>query len=106
MAEPQPSTVHEGAADPHAPTSTASDRAAAATLSTLDTAPESENNGAKKQVDGKALDKAMQGLSVKEKNEEEKKKNVKVEAGDVTLLVRFWIYLESMERVWSGDMCG
>jgi hypothetical protein len=84
MAEPQPSEVHEGAADPHAPTSTAEDRKAAAALSALD-ALDGEN-GAKKEVDGKALDKAMKGLSVKD-NKEGEKKNVKIEASDVTLLV-------------------
>jgi hypothetical protein len=84
MAEPQPSEVHEGAADPHAPTSTAEDRKAASALSTLD-AQEGEN-GAQKEVDGKALDKAMKGLSVNDKKEGEKK-NVKIEASDVTLLV-------------------
>ncbi|KNG47312.1 hypothetical protein DDE82_000910 [Stemphylium lycopersici] len=86
MAEPQPAEVHEGAADPHAPTSTAEDRKAAAALSALD-ALESEN-GAKKEVDGKALDKAMKGLNVKDSKDGEKK-SVKVEAADVTLLVRF-----------------
>jgi hypothetical protein len=84
MAEPQPSEVHEGAADPHAPTSTADDRKAAAVLSALD-AQEGEN-GAKKEVDGKALDKAMKGLSVND-NKEGEKKNVKIEASDITLLV-------------------
>lgn len=85
MAEPQPSAVQEGAADPHAPTGTADDRKAAAALSTLD-AP--EDNGVKKEVDGKALDKAMKGLNVKDAKTEEKKKNVKVEPADVNLLVR------------------
>jgi hypothetical protein len=85
MAEPQPLEVHEGAADPHPPTSTVEDRKAAAALSALD-AREGEN-GAKKEVDGKALDKAMKGLSVKD-NKEGEKKNVKIEASDVTLLVR------------------
>jgi hypothetical protein len=84
MAEPQPSTVQEGAANPHAPTSTPSDRAAAAALSTLDA---QEDNGVKKEVDGKALDKAMKGLNVKDAKSEEKK-NVKVEPADVNLLVR------------------
>ncbi|KAL6712440.1 hypothetical protein ACN47E_000317 [Coniothyrium glycines] len=85
MAEPQPSAIHEGAADPHAPTSTAEDRKAAAALSTLDA---QEEGGAKKDVDGKALDKAMKVLSVDDKKkEEEKKKAVKVEASDVALLV-------------------
>ncbi|CAI9627365.1 hypothetical protein GT037_004382 [Alternaria burnsii] len=85
MAEPQPSDVQEGAADPHAPTSTAEDRKAAAALSTLD-APQEGDNGPKKEVDGKALDKAMKGLNVKDKKEGDKK-NVKIEAADVTLLV-------------------
>ena len=85
MAEPQPSAVHEGAADAHAPTSTAEDRKAAAALSALDT--RDGDNGAKKEVDGKALDKAMKGLSVQDKTEWDKK-NVKIEASDVTLLVR------------------
>ncbi|RYN31027.1 hypothetical protein AA0115_g4437 [Alternaria tenuissima] len=85
MAEPQPSGVQEGAADPHAPPGTAEDRKAAAALSTLD-APQEGDNGSKKEVDGKALDKAMKGLNVKDKKEGEKK-NVKIEAADVTLLV-------------------
>lgn len=91
MAEPQPNDVHEGAAEPHAPTSTAEDRKAAAALSALD-AQDGGDNGAKKEVDGKALDKAMKGLSVKDKaatDADNKKKNVKIDAADVTLLVRF-----------------
>ncbi|KAH7079177.1 hypothetical protein BKA63DRAFT_601374 [Paraphoma chrysanthemicola] len=84
MAEPQPSDVHEGAADPHAPTSTAEDRKAAAALSTLDA---QEDTSEKKEVDTKALDKAMKGLGVKDGKDEKAKKVVKVEAGDVTLLV-------------------
>lgn len=87
MAEPQPSTIHEGAADPHAPTSTAEDRKAAAALSTLDA---QEDPSAKKEIDGKALDKAMKGLNVKDGKGEEKK-IVKVEAGDVALLVSWYI---------------
>ncbi|KAI8937751.1 hypothetical protein NX059_005451 [Plenodomus lindquistii] len=83
MAEPQPSDVHEGAADPHAPTGTADDRKAAAALSTLDA---QDDTGVKKEVDGKALDKAMKGLNVKGGKGEDKK-NVKIEAADVTLLV-------------------
>jgi hypothetical protein len=85
MAEPQPSSVHEGAADPHAPTSTAEDRKAAAALSTLDA---QEDTSEKKEVDTKALDKAMKGLGVQDKKGEESvKKVVKVEAADVNLLV-------------------
>lgn len=82
MAEPQPSSITEGAADPHAPTSTAEDRKAAAALDSLDA---QEDSGEKKGVDNKALDKAMKGLSVKAKGDE--KKSVKVEAADVALLV-------------------
>jgi hypothetical protein len=83
MAEPQPPDVHEGAADPPAPTSTAEDRKAAAALSTLDTQDEAAE---KKDVDSKALNKAMKGLGVKDGKGDEKK-TVKVEAADVTLLV-------------------
>lgn len=83
MAEPQPAEVHEGAADPHAPTGTAEDRKAAAALSTLDTQDES---GAKKEVDTNALNNAMKNLDVKAKKGDEKK-TVKVEAADVKLLV-------------------
>jgi hypothetical protein len=86
MAEPQPTTVQEGAADPHAPTGTADDRKAAAALSALDA---QEDSGVKKEVDSKALDKAMKRLSVKDTKREEKK-NVKVEPADVNLLV-CWI---------------
>lgn len=81
MAEPQPSTIHEGASTP-----------------ALDGTPSTPSNGAKKEVDGKALDKAMKGLSVKDKAEEEKKKNIKIEAGDVAVLVR-WVSLYT--HVWD-----
>jgi hypothetical protein len=82
MAEPQPPDVQEGAADPHAPTSTADDRKAAAALSTLDV----QDDATTKEVDSKALDKAMKRLDVKETKGEEKK-SVKVEAADVNILV-------------------
>ncbi|KAH9868405.1 hypothetical protein J1614_007477 [Plenodomus biglobosus] len=84
MAEPQPPDVHEGAADPHAPTGTADDRKAAAALSKLDV---QDDTGVAKEVDGKALDKAMKGLAIKGGKAEDKK-NVKIEAADVKLLVR------------------
>ena len=87
MAEPQPSTVSEGAADPHSPTSTAEDRKTAAALSTLDAQDEA---GEKKDVNSKALHKAMEGLSVKDKKKVDKA--AKVEAGDVALLVRGLLY--------------
>jgi hypothetical protein len=83
MAEPQPADVHEGAADPHAPSSTADDRKAAAALSTLDVQDDATT---KKEVDNKALDKAMKRLDVKETKGDEKK-SVKVEAVDVNVLV-------------------
>jgi hypothetical protein len=70
MAEPQPPDVQEGAADPHAPTSTADDRKAAAALSTLDVQDDATT---KKEVDSKALDKAMKRLDVKETKGDEKK---------------------------------
>ena len=84
MAEPQPDTVQEGAADPHAPTATADDRKAAAALSTLDA--QDDGGAGKKEVDGKALDKAMKNLNVKDAKAEAKK-NVKVEPAQVNLLV-------------------
>ena len=85
MAEPQPSSIQEGAAEAHAPTGTAEDRKAAAALQSLDAPDEA---GEKKEVDSKALDEAMKGLNVKGKKVEEKKA-VKIEPADVTLLVRF-----------------
>ena len=91
MAEPQPSAVQEGAADPHAPTGSADDRKAAAALSSLDA---QDDGGVKKEADGKALDKAMKNLSVKDAKRDEKK-NVKIELADVNLLVR-----------WSGQCVG
>ncbi|KAG9205728.1 hypothetical protein B5807_08121 [Epicoccum nigrum] len=84
MAEPQPPTVQEGAAEPHAPTGTADDRKAAAALSSLDA---QEDSGVTKEVDGKALDKAVKGLSIKNTKADEKK-NVKVELADVNLLIK------------------
>lgn len=90
MAEPQPPAVQEGAAKPHAPTGTADDRKAAAALSTLDA---QDDGGVTKEVDGKALDKAVKGLSIKDTKADEKK-NVKVELADVNLLV-----CASMEQV-------
>lgn len=84
MAEPQPPALQEGAADPHAPTATADDRAAAAALSSLDA--QDESSADKKEVDGTALDEAMKNLNVKDPKAEAKK-NVKVEPAQVNLLV-------------------
>lgn len=85
--EPQPEEIQEGASDPHAPTGTAEDRKAAAALSSLDA--RDDESGEKKDVDSKALGEAMKNLTVTEGKgkAEEKKKIVKVEAQDVTLLV-------------------
>ena len=90
MAEPQPPAVQEGAAEPHAPTGTADDRKAAAALSTLDA---QDDGGVTKEVDGKALDKAVKGLSIEDTKADEKK-NVKIELADINLLV-----CASMEQV-------
>lgn len=89
--EPQPPNVHEGASDPAPPEKTsAEDRKAAAALSSLDARGEDDDAPAgKKEVDTEALGKAMRGLNVKEegKKEEVKRKVVKVDQGDVALLV-------------------
>ncbi|KAF2868006.1 hypothetical protein BDV95DRAFT_581111 [Massariosphaeria phaeospora] len=83
--EPQPSTIHEGAADPHAPTGTAEDRKAAAALSSLDT--QDDDATGKKETDSKALGEAMKNLRVQDAGAAEKKKTVKVEPADIALLV-------------------
>ncbi|KAF2643420.1 hypothetical protein P280DRAFT_394814 [Massarina eburnea CBS 473.64] len=86
MAEPQPAAIQEGAAEPHAPTGSAEDRKAAAALSSLDAPTQDDDAAGKKNVDSKALGEAMKGLSVKEHAGDEKKKVVKIEASDVSLL--------------------
>ena len=96
MAEPQPSSLKEGAAEAHAPTGTAEDRKAAAALQSLD-APD-ESGGEKKDVDSKALDEAMKGLHVQGKKVEEKK-NVKIDAGDVSLLVSCFTTRNGGEKI-------
>lgn len=90
--EPQPSSIQKGASTPHAPTSTAEDRKAAAALSSLDTQDEDGAAGsAKKGMDTKALNEAMAKVSVGE-SKEETKKQVKVQQADVTLLVCSGVY--------------
>jgi hypothetical protein len=86
--ELQPSGISEGAATPHAPTATAEDRKAAAALSSLDAPAQEDDASAGKKVDSAALGEAMKNLSVEGKPAPEKKKVVKVDAADVTLLVR------------------
>lgn len=83
--EPQPSAIQEGASDPPAPTGTAEDRKAAAALSSLDA--HDDDAASKKNVDTKALGEAMKSLSVQDTGAAEKKKTVKIEAKDVSLLV-------------------
>ena len=100
MAEPQPSNIQEGASDAPAPTGSAEDRKAAAALSALDA--QGDDEAGKKEVDTKAMEKAMKNLGVKEqKGGEAQKKAVKIEAGDVNLLVglrvRGW-------GVWKRDV--
>lgn len=99
MAEPQPSAVKEGAADPHAPTGTAEDRKAAAALESLDA---QDDIGEKKEVDSKALDQAMKGLNVKDKKVVEKK-TVKIDVVDVALLVR-WLSLSDCKGLTGINM--
>ena len=102
MAEPQPPTITEGADPPDALPANAEDRKAAAAMSSLDVKTDEEPTHAKKEVDQKALAEAMKYLNVgqeggvgkkKEKEGGEKKAVeapkplVKVDAGDVALLV-------------------
>jgi hypothetical protein len=84
--EPQPSNIQEGASDAPAPTGSAEDRKAAAALSTLDA--QGDEDSGKKEVDTKAMENAMKNLNVKDqKDGEAQKKAIKIEAGDVNLLV-------------------
>ncbi|MCJ1471791.1 hypothetical protein MMC13_000432 [Lambiella insularis] len=98
MAEPQPAAVQEGIDEEHpaAPTS-AEDRKAAAALSSLENRGEDDETAVKKSnVDQKALGEAMSRLEVGSKGstaestkgtDAVKKKAVKVDQGDVMLLV-------------------
>jgi hypothetical protein len=108
MAEPQPSTIHEGAdpdaieasENPSVPTS-AEDRKAAAALSSLEThggAEDEESSKKKQNVDADALGKAMRNLEIvagqnkdttksREATKKEEVKKVKVDAKDVSLVV-------------------
>ncbi|KAF2402704.1 hypothetical protein EJ06DRAFT_472468 [Trichodelitschia bisporula] len=83
--EPQPATITEGAdatGDPPLPTN-AEDRKAAEALSNLDRADADED----RDVDSEALGQAMKKLDVGGKKAEAASKKVKIEAGDVALLV-------------------
>jgi hypothetical protein len=102
MADPQPPNVVEGATtgdiDDEVPVAakSAEDRKAAAALSSLDT-PREDDSSATKDVDREAVRKAMDRLAgsgnangtaaKKGDDKQAPKKVVKVEQGDVTLLV-------------------
>jgi hypothetical protein len=104
--EPQPPTIHEGADPDSAPLPTnAEDRKTAAALSSLEKGrgdDDDDERKAGKEVDTEALGKAMQNLdvakeggTVDEEDEEKttrRKKAVRVEAGDVALLVSLYTY--------------
>lgn len=104
MAEPQPSNVTEGADAPDVLPASNEDRKAAAALSSLDAKPNDEAQQPKKEVDLKALGEAMKNLEIasgagatsqksipaggqRKESASEPKKLVKVDAGDVNLLV-------------------
>ena len=115
MAEPQPSTVHEGmdAEDaPAPPPASAEDRKAAAAMSSLESRGGDEEAASGKQnrsIDQDALGAAINRLELvdkagkvgqaesdkkaKEKEEVVKRAKIKVDQADVTLLVR---------RVWES----
>lgn len=106
MAEPQPDNVQEGADAPDVLPASKEDRKAAAALSSLDANP-SEDVKPKKEADLKALNEAMKNLdmtaakpktasSTVAKKDEAPKKLVKVDAADVAMLVRIWIYARDM----------
>ncbi|EGP91250.1 unnamed protein product [Zymoseptoria tritici ST99CH_1A5] len=98
MAEPQPSNVTEGADPPDVIPATAEDRKAAQAMSSLD-AKGDDNAAPKKEVDLKALEKAMKDFEINQKpktsstggtavkKEEAPKKIVKVDPADVALLI-------------------
>lgn len=115
MAEPQPSTIHEGASTPPAPPAAAASAAAeAAALDSLDNKTLSDASSApKKEIDLKALNDAMKALDSGAggkkvsaaaaaagglKKDEEPAKLIKVDAADVTLLVS-WIPFEQWSLI-------
>jgi hypothetical protein len=115
MAEPQPSTIHEGAETPPAPAGGAAASEAAA-LSSLDNKTISGSDSApKKEVDLKALNDAMKALGSGEGSKkaataagtvkkEEPAKSIKVEAADVGLLVSL-IPLHPVSRYFRSMVC-
>lgn len=97
MAEPQPSQIHEGDQAPSAVPG--SNKSEAAALDSLDR--QTDTTTASKSGDAKALGQAMQKLDVADKS---KPKDVKVEAGDVGLLVSFLVFL--FQRLWERGRKG
>lgn len=96
MAEEQPPNVQEGADQPDVLPANAEDRKAAQAMSSLDARGDDETSAPKKNVDMKALGEAMKHLGAGQeqkkqetakKEEVEKKKVVKADQADVTLLV-------------------
>lgn len=106
MAEPQPSSVHEGMdrEDPAPLPTSAEDRKAAAAMSSLERRGADDDDAAakpNKEIDQEALGKAISRLELadksgtvaageqktKEKEEVEKRAKIKVDQADVTLLV-------------------
>jgi hypothetical protein len=101
MSEPQPSNAEEVDAEPSSvalpANASAEDRKAAAALSSLDAPTDDSAALPKSQADQKALGEAINRLEgggagssskgTEAKKKEEVKKKVKVETGDVTLLV-------------------
>ena len=127
MAEPQPSTIHEGAdpdaaeanENPSVPAS-AEDRKAAAALSSLEThggAEDEESSKKKLNVDVDALGKAMRNLEIvaggnkaktkgKEETKKEEQKKVKVDAKDVSLLVSDSLFESCDNALGGGGVLG
>ena len=91
--EPQPSNIHGGASEEAPLPTNAEDRKAAAALSSLDARGEEDDAGSKgKHIDTEALGKAMKNLDAGGKGGKGKAsaapaKKIKIDAGDVSLLV-------------------
>ncbi len=115
MAEPQPSSTHEGADidDNEAPAilKSAEDRKAAAALSSLDARNDEDSaSTSKPQVDQEALGKAMKNLEIAgsakkgtgKTVKKEEKKAVKVDQADVALLVCCLEFACYRVRDWVG----
>ncbi|KAL6863159.1 hypothetical protein ACO1O0_003403 [Amphichorda felina] len=97
MADKQPPTVVEGATTgdvedeiPSAAAKSAEDRKAASALASLDAGNDSSSSAAKANIDQDAVNKAMKnlpGASATKQAPAPARKNVKVDAADVALLV-------------------